>query len=182
MMDYKVNERVSIKRGDTGEWTGARVHHIAEVDNKQFGVYVVRDDSFSVLEDGTYVVTEPELIRHDGEYLPAQDIVDSQSERGLGLKYDAGKPQYRLVFEGLPLTLQAVGDVLDFGAKKYQAHSWQHVENGIDRYNDAAARHYLARLRGEENDPESGLPHEYHELVNRLFVLELKLREKKDAD
>lgn len=113
-------------------------------------------------------------------YADEEARLDTQNERGLGLKFDAGKPQARLVFEGFPLTFLALADVLTMGARKYSAHSWQHVENGIDRYSDAAARHMLARLSGETHDPESGLIHEAHELINRMFVLELKLRQEKD--
>jgi len=101
-------------------------------------------------------------------------------ERGAGLKYDAGKPQARLLYEGLPHTFAVLTDVLTFGAQKYSANSWQKVQNGIDRYSDAAFRHMNKRMQGELRDDESGILHEAHELINRLFVLELKLRKEKD--
>jgi hypothetical protein len=65
--------------------------------------------------------------------------------------------------------------VLDFGALKYEPHSWQSVE--VERYNAAARRHRLARDLGEERDPESGLLHLAHEATNLLFQLEMKCRE-----
>ena len=60
--------------------------------------------------------------------------------------------------------------VLQFGATKYEANSWQTVPNAKKRYQDAYVRHLLA----EENcdiDPESNLPHEYHKICNLVFLL-----------
>jgi hypothetical protein len=90
-------------------------------------------------------------------------------------KADAGKPNPLLLETGCPRALLAITRVLDFGALKYEAHSWQGVE--VERYNAAARRHRLARDLGEERDPESGLLHLAHEAANLLFQLELKCRE-----
>lgn len=100
------------------------------------------------------------------------------NERGAGLKFDSGKPRASLLFRGMPLALGRVIDVLTFGAKKYSAHSWQQVENGLERYEDAKLRHMLKDATGEELDPETGIEHLAHEACNILFLLELKLREK----
>lgn len=93
-----------------------------------------------------------------------------------GAKLDAGKIQASLL-EDFSLALLEVAKVLTFGAEKYTAGGWQHVQNGIKRYNDAAWRHRLA-ARYEEFNPESGLSHDAHEAWNVLAKLELKLREK----
>jgi len=90
-------------------------------------------------------------------------------------KADAGKPNPLLLETGCPRALLAITRVLDFGALKYEAHSWQGVE--VERYNAAARRHRLARDLGEERDPESGILHLAHEAANLLFQLELKCRE-----
>lgn len=119
---------------------------------------------------------------HDAHQQRVAEVCEPIITRGAGLKYDAGKPQARLVFEGFPLLFSGLTDVLTMGAAKYSAHSWQHVENGIDRYSDAAGRHMLKRLSGEQHDDESGLDHELHELINRMFVMELKLRERRGTD
>lgn len=117
-----------------------------------------------------------ELLMTAGGVTTARREVPAPRERGAGLKYDDGKQQARLIYEGFPRALSLLADVATMGAKKYKAHSWQHVENGIDRYSDAAFRHMQQRLSGEELDSESGLLHEAHELWNRMAVLELKLR------
>lgn len=75
-----------------------------------------------------------------------------------GTKYDQDKIRVELLD---PLALEGIGKVLTFGAKKYAAHNWR---GGISysRLLGALLRHTLAILRGEDNDPESGLPHVDH--------------------
>ena len=96
--------------------------------------------------------------------------------RGVGLKFDAGKVQARLLREGVPRALEELDKVLTFGAKKYAAHSWQDVENGDERYQDASYRHDSARNKGELFDRETGLLHRTHHIINEMFLLELELR------
>lgn len=75
-----------------------------------------------------------------------------------GLKYDKEKSRIDLID---PEFLEQVGNVLGFGAKKYAAHNWR---GGIEfsRLIGAAYRHLGAINRGEDLDPESGLPHVAH--------------------
>ena len=93
--------------------------------------------------------------------------------RGIGMKYDGGKPRWSLLMQGMSKALEGVAEVLTFGARKYAAHSWRTVPEGADRYRDALYRHLAAFERGELTDPESGLPHLDHALCNLLFVREL---------
>lgn len=92
-----------------------------------------------------------------------------------GAKLDAGKIQASLLDDFAPALL-AIAQVCDFGAKKYSRHGWLSVPDGVDRYNDAAARHHLAWASGEKLDKDSGLPHEFHECWNRLAALTLRLK------
>lgn len=75
-----------------------------------------------------------------------------------GSKLDGGKPRTDLLD---PLALEGIARVLAFGASKYAAHNWR---GGISysRLIGAALRHTFAILKGEDNDPESGLPHVDH--------------------
>jgi hypothetical protein len=75
-----------------------------------------------------------------------------------GLKHDQGKVPLDLLD---PLALDGLGRVLQFGAQKYAAHNWR---GGISysRLIAAALRHTFAIMRGEDLDPESGLPHVDH--------------------
>lgn len=137
---------------------------------------VQREDSAtpSIWSDKYFRVIEPH---------PLQDVVQNIEDiavtkaRGGGLKFDGGKQRPALLHEGVPLALAEVVKTLTFGAEKYEAHSWQHVENAAERYQDASYRHDAARCRGELLDPETGIRHRSHHVINELFLLELELRE-----
>lgn len=87
---------------------------------------------------------------------------------GAGSKHDAGKPPLSLIPRA---ALLAEAEVLAFGAQKYDAHNWR---KGMrwSRLGDAAMRHLLAWLDGEDNDPETGLPHLAHLRCCSGFLLE----------
>lgn len=108
------------------------------------------------------------------EHLPAGD------RSPVGLKKDGGKPRWSL----LPWrAVAAVVDVLEFGAAKYKPGNWRHVENGKQRYFDAAMRHLLeyqmAREAGRDVhgllDPESKLHVLAHAACDLLFLLALEI-------
>jgi len=85
-------------------------------------------------------------------------------------KSDAGKPRPTLV----PVSLiRAVTAIREYGCAKYHdPENWRKVEP--QRYRDALYRHWLAYLSGEENDPESGLPHLWHMACNAAFLIEME--------
>lgn len=85
----------------------------------------------------------------------------------VGMKFDNGKLLYSLI---PPETLQALAEVLTYGANKYAPNNWQLVENGETRYLDALFRHLEAFRSGETHDPESGLHHLAHVLTNVAFL------------
>ena len=86
-----------------------------------------------------------------------------------GRKDDEGKARPTL----LPMAaLFEVLAVLEYGARKYEADGWRHVENAEPRYLNAAMRHLMLRVAGEVRDPESGLPHLAHAVCCLLFILE----------
>jgi hypothetical protein len=64
---------------------------------------------------------------------------------------------------------------LEFGAKKYKAHSWREVENGLERYHDAKDRHWEAIYEHgwDARDAETGKLHIDHINCNGLFLAEL---------
>lgn len=99
-----------------------------------------------------------------------------------GAKLDQDKNRLHLVLGGFSRALQEVGKVGTFGAKKYTANGWKTVPDGINRYQDALLRHLMADADGKEIDPDFGLMHAAHTAWNALAVLELKLREKENAD
>ena len=85
-------------------------------------------------------------------------------------KADAGKPRPTLV----PVSLvEAVTAIREYGCAKYHdPENWKRVEP--QRYRDALFRHWLAYLRGEERDEESGLPHLWHLACNAAFLIDME--------
>lgn len=83
-------------------------------------------------------------------------------------KYDTGKVRLELL--SVP-AMEAIAEVMTFGAKKYAAHNWR---KGFEwsRLFGATLRHLFAALKGEDRDPESGLPHLAHAGCCIMFLLE----------
>lgn len=99
-------------------------------------------------------------------------------EKTLGMKFDSEKPRMGLL---PPRALESVAEVLTFGAQKYLPNNWKYVENGPERYLDAALRHITAYMRGEYYDNETYLPHLSHALCCLMFIVDLEL-EKEEID
>ena len=94
----------------------------------------------------------------------------SQAADALESKHDEGKPRPTLVPVGL---IDAVTAIREHGCRKYHdPENWKQVEP--QRYRDALYRHWLAYLRGEKLDPESGLPHLWHLACNAAFLIEME--------
>ena len=88
------------------------------------------------------------------------------------LKRDTQKPRYDLIPSD---SLHAIALVLTYGADKYEDRGW---ESGTrwGRYFAACMRHLWAWWRGEELDPESGLPHLAHAGCCVMFLLAYECR------
>lgn len=106
---------------------------------------------------------------HEADHFADADkmVAGSSSDTA---KADAGKPRPTLV----PVSLiEAVTAIREYGCKKYHdPENWRQVEP--QRYRDALYRHWLAYLRGEKTDPESGLPHLWHMACNLAFLIEME--------
>lgn len=85
-----------------------------------------------------------------------------------GNKYDGDKERYDLIPAG---PLNTLAQVYTMGAKKYADRNW---EKGIrwGRIFAAIMRHLWAFWRGEDMDPESGLPHPVHAAWGCFTLLE----------
>ena len=84
-----------------------------------------------------------------------------------GLKFDDEKIMTELVS---PEFILHTALVLTYGAKKYDAENWR---AGImyKRIYGGIMRHMLAWFNGEDNDPESGLPHLSHAACGLMFLI-----------
>jgi Domain of unknown function (DUF5664) len=96
--------------------------------------------------------------------LNEHDLKDMLPEGGL--KYDDDKPPMSLLDAEY---LEGIANVLGFGAKKYAAHNWRKGIN-TSRLISSLYRHLGAINKGEDVDPESGLPHVYHLGCNTMFL------------
>ena len=87
------------------------------------------------------------------------------------IKADAGKPQLTLVPRQI---LYDVARIREYGLAKYgDSESWKSVE--IERYRDAAYRHFLGYLDDPRSiDSESGFPHLWHLACNIAFLCEME--------
>jgi Domain of unknown function (DUF5664) len=96
-----------------------------------------------------------------------------------GKKFDGGKPKLAMVLGYFSNAIRLLGEVGTYGNKKYASgyhdHNWMEVENAVERYRDAAARHFLSYLGGEKIDTESGLPHLSHASWNLNALTEIEL-------
>jgi hypothetical protein len=86
-------------------------------------------------------------------------------------KFDAGKPQCRLVPSEI---VRCIARVREYGVQKYKdPDNWKCVD--IYRYQNALYRHLLAYIdEPYGKDAESGLPHLWHIACNVAFLCELQ--------
>lgn len=85
----------------------------------------------------------------------------------LGLK----KPPLRLI---PPTALIYLSRVMGFGASRYGPYNWRKKKVRYSVYIEAAWRHLLQALDGEEIDPESNMPHMAHVMACAGIVLDAK--------
>ena len=86
-----------------------------------------------------------------------------------------GKIKTELLETGFPNAMLALAEVMTWAAdyKDYKPNDWKEVPDAKNAFLAAAARHRIKRLKGENCDNESGLPHLYHEAFNVMAQLEL---------
>lgn len=146
---------------------------------------VLRDFRNAIQEIDSYLLT-PDANYTDDEIVDficfAQDQIVLRNRALVKLFYsiagqiDVVNPSAQSLLEAVPETLLQVCRVGTFGANKYTDHGWLTVEDGINRYLDACARHILQHYIEPIEDEESGLLHLAHAAWNVMAVFELKIR------
>jgi hypothetical protein len=71
-----------------------------------------------------------------------------------------------------PPALAYLARAMAVGARKYGPFNWRRTEVKLTVYLEAALRHILAKADGENDDPESGLPHEAHAMACMAIILD----------
>lgn len=99
-------------------------------------------------------------------------VIEVVGRKDDGYAHDG--PQ-KLRWDLLPVgPIEGIVQVLTFGAAKYGANDWRHVENAEERYYAAGMRHLMEDRKGNRLDPETGLPHLYHAMCCFTFIDELR--------
>lgn len=84
-----------------------------------------------------------------------------------GIKHD----QDKLRLDLFPIeAFHGISQVLTFGAKKYEDRNWE-LGMKWSRVYGALLRHITAWWDGEEDDPESGMPHLWHAGCCAAFLI-----------
>jgi hypothetical protein len=76
----------------------------------------------------------------------------------------------------MPKAMEAIVQVIEFGEHKYGPatdRGW--LEYDHNEVLDSLARHLVALIGGEQNDPESGMPHSAAILFNAAVFAELTI-------
>mgnify|MGYP001616237183 CR=1 FL=1 len=89
-----------------------------------------------------------------------------------GVKHDLGKTRLGLI---APEYLEALGQILTEGARKYSDHNWQTGMHWSRAY-DALLRHLNAWNAGEDLDLESGKSHLWHAAAELMFLTTFEMR------
>jgi len=86
------------------------------------------------------------------------------------MKYDEGKPKIHLV---PPEAIIEAARVFGFGAEKYGENNWRQDIHKfpVSRHYSSIQRHMMAYMMGEDDDPESGLPHLSHALTQMMILI-----------
>lgn len=96
-----------------------------------------------------------------------------------GIKFDSAKNRLDLIH---PWFTKHLGWVLTKGAQKYAPDNWKKVKHGRRRYYAAIQRHLTARVEGEIEDPEWGLPHLMHAACCLMFLYGYDVLKIKDEE
>lgn len=137
--------------------------------------YLKRDIPYLIDCDGVFALPgwegsngaqlEIDIARRLG--MPCYTVKDGAIIELVGRKFDGDK----LRFDLLPWReVEQVVEILTIGAQKYDDNNWQHVEP-FTRYIAAAFRHFVAWMKGEKLDAETGKNHLAHAICCLLFLL-----------
>lgn len=111
--------------------------------------------------------------KRDGTtYCVSEKCFWTPSEAYQDAKADAGKPRLTLVPRKI---IWFIAKIREYGNRKYgDPENWRKVD--IQRYRDAAYRHFMAYLDDPHGvDEESGMPHLWHLACNIAFLCEMEV-------
>lgn len=74
----------------------------------------------------------------------------------------------------MPVAIAYLAHVMRVGAVKYSEYNWREKKIGHSVYLEAALRHIFLAMDGEDQDEETGLPHEAHAMACLAIILDAK--------
>lgn len=98
-----------------------------------------------------------------------------------GSKFDAGKAKLELLFLEIGDATEELARVLGMGEEKYGLNNFDSFPDAKRRYEAALLRHMRSQIAGDYIDVESGLHHTAHVAANALFLLQMHIKEIRDA-
>lgn len=122
---------------------------------------------------GYYQLSKLVEAHHYDLYHQVADVDAKAPDKLTFMRDDTGKTAWNLVDWQ---ALEALVKVLEFGAAKYSPDNWKSCENPMARIVPSLLRHAIAIAKGEEIDPESGLPHTGHLMCNAMFLEHFRLK------
>lgn len=97
------------------------------------------------------------------------------------LRFNSGKPMCSYILH-YPKTIELLARILEVGEVKYERLNWKKGGNTDESYLDAAVRHLLKFVDGENFDKEYGTCHLGHAIWNLMTMFELNDHEIMDTD
>jgi hypothetical protein len=98
----------------------------------------------------------------------SDEMDDANVSKTGSVRYNKDKLPMHLV---PPKAIKALAEVLQYGAHKYDERNWEKGANYSVPY-ASLMRHLIAFWEGEDKDPESGLSHTHHILMNAAMLVE----------
>ena len=101
-----------------------------------------------------------------------------------GIKHDEGKLRLAQVLRGFATALEAVAEVGDQGIDEYGLDNWKQLDDALNRYADAGARHRLEMDKHgwDAVDSYSGNLHAAHAAWNSLALLSFIIENDKQEE
>ena len=163
------NNHPMIRSNDTCNWVWSGINGISFEEGDFERIKTPKDYFDRIIPTNMYTYAEDNIkwVRKRLANLAA----------GQGLRYNDDKRKWSLVdFE----SLEPMVEVLEYGAAKYAPDNWK-KGMPIKEVCESLLRHTFAFMKGEDEDPESGLTHIGHMQCNLMF-LAYNLKHKPEFD
>jgi hypothetical protein len=171
---FKIGETI-IYRGGNGQFPGVRgqkyvVDRVSD-DGLQIGLSAYQDMWNAGYFDAD--VPTPTVVSYEDAVRARAPAIDSNTPANPKAAYGNSKPSITLI---PPTAMVDMAGVFELGAAKYGAYNWRDTKVEKLTYLNAALRHILAYVDGEDIDPESGCTHLAHAAACMMILIDARSR------